>query len=186
MTSPDYFEDLYAASDDPWKLAERAYEHRKFGVTMASLPRQRYARAFEPGCSIGVLTARLAERCDALLATDPVASALERARRDVPAPHVAFQQARLPDDWPDGQLDLIVLSELLYYLSEPQRLQVMAHVMGSLAPEGDLVLVHWRWPFEVATCTGDAAHAEVAACPGLVKVVEHLEEDFRLEVFRRG
>lgn len=186
MTAHDYFEGLYAASDDPWKLAERAYEDRKFAVTMASLPRSRYARGFEPGCSIGVLTARLAERCDQLLATDPVAKALDRARRDVPASHVTFGQARLPDDWPDGQLDLIVLSELLYYLSEPQRIQVMAHAVSSLAPGGDLVLVHWRWPFEVATCTGDEAHAEFAACDELVTVVHHLEDDFRLEVFSRA
>ena len=51
--------------------------------------RERYASAFEPGCSIGVLTAQLAPRCDRLLACDVAAAAVESARppgrRDCPA-----------------------------------------------------------------------------------------------------
>ena len=72
---PGYFRDQYAASADPWGLAERWYEARKYTVTTALLPRQRYGMAFEPGCSIGVLTALLAPRCDTLLACDAVPDA---------------------------------------------------------------------------------------------------------------
>lgn len=182
MTDPGYFEQLYADSDDPWQLAERHYELRKYDLTLAALPRARYGRAFEPGCSIGVLTRLLAGRCDELVATDPVAKALDRARATVEAPHVAFSRGRVPDDWPDGSFDLIVLSELLYYLSASERLDVRAAAVASLAPGGHLVLVHWRHPFEVATCTGDQAHAEMHVGDDLVAVVEHVETDFRLDV----
>jgi SAM-dependent methyltransferase len=182
VTDPGYFEQLYADSDDPWQLAERHYEQRKYDLTLAALPRRHYGRAFEPGCSIGVLTRLLARRCDELVATDPVARALETARSTVDAPHVAFARGRVPDDWPDGTFDLIVLSELLYYLSVSERLEVRAAAVRSLAPNGHLVLVHWRHPFEVATCTGDDAHAEMRVGHDLVAVVEHVETDFRLDV----
>jgi SAM-dependent methyltransferase len=182
VTSAEYFEHLYAESADPWQLAEREYELRKYGLTVASLPRPHYGRVFEPGCSIGVLTGFLALRCDELLATDPVEAPLARAREAVPDAHVTFRQGRVPDDWPDGQFDLIVLSELLYYLSGPDRLDVVERAIESLSPDGHLVLVHWRWPFEAATCTGDQAHAEVRDRSRLVRLVEHVEDDFRLDV----
>ena len=186
MTSPDYFEQLYAESDDPWQLAEKHYEQRKYALTMAALPRARYERAFEPGCSIGQLTSLLADRCDELLATDPVARPLARARATVADEHVTFEQGRVPDDWPAGSFDLIVLSELLYYLSVAERLEVRSAAVDSLAPGGHLVLVHWRHPFEAATCTGDEAHAEMRGGHDLVSVVEHVEDDFRLEVLGRA
>ena len=182
MTDISYFEQLYADSDDPWQLAEKHYEHRKYDLTLAALPRPRYGRAFEPGCSIGVLTRLLAGRCDELVATDPVDRALDRARSTVDAPHVTFGRGRVPDDWPEGSFDLIVLSELLYFLSAPDRLDVVERATESLAPDGHLVLVHWRWPFEAATCTGDEAHADVRAHARATRVVEHVEDDFRLEV----
>jgi len=80
---PGYFRDRYAASADPWGLAERWYENRKYALSVAMLPREQYGTAFEPGCSIGVLTVHLARRCDSLLACDamPEAVASARARR---------------------------------------------------------------------------------------------------------
>jgi len=65
-----YFRDRYVASPDPYGLAERWYEARKYAISVALLPRERYGAAFEPGCSIGVLTTMLAPRCDRLLACD--------------------------------------------------------------------------------------------------------------------
>ena len=113
---PTYFRDLYAACADPWGLAGRWYEARKYAVSTALLPRQRYGRAFEPGCSIGVLTAMLAPRCDALLACDAVPDAVSSARaRTAGLPGVRVEQRAVPGQWPPGSFDLIVLSELLYY-----------------------------------------------------------------------
>ena len=48
------FAELYAAGD-PWR-ADSLYERRKRAVVLASLPRERYRRAFEPGCGAGELT----------------------------------------------------------------------------------------------------------------------------------
>ena len=80
---PEYFERLYAASPDPWGFTTRWYEERKYALSLAMLPRRRYAEAFEPGCSIGVLTALLTPRCDRLLSWDVSAEAVRRARERI-------------------------------------------------------------------------------------------------------
>ena len=93
----DYFEDLYAKEADPWRFATSDYEHEKYDATLAALPRARYARGLEIGCSIGVLTRRLAARCDRLLATDIAEEPLREARlRSANAPWVKFAAAPPP------------------------------------------------------------------------------------------
>ena len=92
---PEFFERLYAAEPDPWGFETSAYERAKYDATIAALPPGPISTALEVGCSIGVLTERLARRCDRLLAVDvseaaracgsrPFATgtALDRARRD--------------------------------------------------------------------------------------------------------
>lgn len=186
MTGPEYFEDVYAASDDPWDLVS-AYEQRKYALTVASLPRPSYASGFEPGCSIGVLTELLAQRCDRLLATDGARAPLAEAARRAPTAEVAL--ASVPRDWPAGPFDLVVVSELLYYLPAEDRRRTLERIGDTLSTDGHLVAVHWRHPFEEAECDGDVVHAEVgrfATGARWSRIVEHVEPDFRLEVFERG
>lgn len=185
MTEPAYFDDLYAHADDPWGLASSQYEARKYALTVAALPRRRYRRVFEPGCAIGVLTSLLASRCDELLAWDVAPRALEQASRRVRAPHVCFALQRVPGDWPQGSFDMIVVSELLYFLSAPDRAGVRDRALASLEPGGHLVAVHWRHAFAEAVIDGDQAHDELAAASDLRRVVHHVESDFRLDVWRR-
>ena len=70
---------MYEYADDPWGFADRWYEERKRAITLASLPDRRYQTAFEPGCSIGMLTADLAQRSDFILAGEVADSALQQA-----------------------------------------------------------------------------------------------------------
>ncbi len=76
---PGYFDAMYTAAPDPWSLRTRWYEARKYAISTAMLPRQRYRDAFEPGCSVGVLTGMLAPRCDRLLSCDMAAAAVRAA-----------------------------------------------------------------------------------------------------------
>ena len=116
--SLDYFTGLYLAKDDPWDLATKWHDQRKYAVTMASLPRPRYRRCYEPGASIGLLTRMLAERCDEVLAVDSVDAAVEQLRAATgDLPGVRAEVADLPAELPDGTFDLIVVGDLLYYFS---------------------------------------------------------------------
>lgn len=186
MTRLPYFEQAYADSPDPWRLTT-PYEVRKYEVTVACLPRRSYTRGFEPGCSVGVLTAMLSRHCEHLVSTDAMEAPLgEAARR---APRADVGQGAIPEDWPNGSFDLVVLSEVLYFLTAEERGRTHERVRDSLAVGGHVVVVHWRHSFDEAECNGDDAHDEMrafTAIAGWVRVVEHVEDDFRLEVFERA
>ena len=88
----------------------------------------------------------------------------------------------VPGDWPEGGFDLVVLSELLYYLSDDDRLRTVDLALGSLAPGGHLLAVHWRHPFAEAPTDGDAVHDALAA-DGRFTVERHeVDPDYRLDL----
>jgi SAM-dependent methyltransferase len=184
---PGYFRELYAASPDPYGLADRWYETRKYALTVALLPREHYATAFEPGCSIGVLTARLAPRCGALLACDAIADAVASARaRTAGLPGVQVGQRVIPQDWPPGSFDLIVFSEFLYYFSDADLNQVLRLGTGALRPGGHLLAVHWRHPAANHPRSGDEVHQALAGHPGLARLAGYRDPDFTAEVYTQA
>ena len=182
-----YFRERYAASPDPYGLAERWYEARKYALSTALLPRQRYGAAFEPGCSVGVLTAMLAARCDSLLACDAVPDAVASAKaRTAGLPGVRVVQRAIPGEWPPHSFDLIVFSELLYYFDDADLGQVLGLGLGSLRPGGHLLAVHWRHPAPNHPRTGDDVHEDLAAQPGLARLARYRDPDFTAEVYTRA
>lgn len=184
---PDrYFDDLYAGSADPWGFQDRWYERRKRKLTMALLPRPRYRYGFEPGCSLGVLTEALAGRCDRLLATDVSPAALSAARERLGGQdHVTFRSWALGDAWPDEQFDIVVLSEVLYYLQAPLLREVLPRAVAALAPGGTLLAVHWRHPVADYPLGGDEVHAELGRTPGLAVTARYQDLDVVGECFQR-
>ena len=163
--TPLDFEALHAGRPDPWGVTSRWYEQRKYALTMAVLPRARYRRAFEPGCSIGGVTELLAQRCDEVLATDISGSALQAATQRISAAHVTFQQASI-EDWPAGRIDLILISELAYYLHDSQWAAVLRRAAQTLEPGGHLVSVHWRHPDAQAFRTAEQIRDDLRAVSG--------------------
>jgi SAM-dependent methyltransferase len=182
----DYFDKLYAGTGDPWALADRWYEQRKYALTVAALPRRRFRRGFEPGCSVGILTSLLAERCDELLATDVVDSAIASTAARV-AGHAGARVAKMqmPQEWPDGTFDLIVFSELGYYLTTEDLGRFVDRVAETLDPDGVLVAAHWRHPVADYPTAGDDVHAVLHADRRLAILASHVEPDFLLEVYVR-
>jgi SAM-dependent methyltransferase len=137
----DELEALYAHSADPWDFRTSAYEQVKYRQTMAQLPRARYGDVLEVGCSIGVLGQMLARRCDRYLGIDASHRALETARATA-RPGMAFRHGMVPAWFPPGPFDLIVLSEVLYYLATPE-LRRLALRVRAAAPRGDIVCVNY-------------------------------------------
>jgi SAM-dependent methyltransferase len=184
---PGYFDEVYAASPDPWEFATRWYEARKYAISVALLTSQHYGDAFEPGCSIGVLTELLAPRCDRLLSCDVAAEAVRTAAtRTASRPNVRVQRRVIPRDWPPGGFDLIVFSEFLYYFAGDDLDQVLDLGVAALRPGGSLLAVHWRRPVADYPRSGDDVHQVLAGHAGLARLVDHREPDFLAEVYVRG
>lgn len=182
-----YFDTLYAASDDPYVTRERWYEARKRAVLLAALPQARFRRAYEPGCGIGELTLALSHRCDELLASDFSDHAVELARKRTEArPNVQVARHALPGDWPHdaGGFDLIVLSEVGYFLQRRDMQRVADCCNTSLEADGTLVACDWRPDFaqrSLATKDVQGILGEL----GLARLVLHEEDDFVLQVWTR-
>ncbi|MDH6182129.1 SAM-dependent methyltransferase [Microbacteriaceae bacterium SG_E_30_P1] len=182
-----YFDNLYEEFDDPWRLASGWYESRKRALTMGILPHERYTNALEIGCSIGLLTELLAPRCDRLLATDISARPLEVAQhRLASAQGVEFETRQAPHDWPGGRFDLIVISEVGYYLDEDSVRLLAERSASSLTDGGVIVACHWRHPVADYPLGGDRVHDLLAAASGLIPVATYVDDDFALEVLSIG
>jgi cyclopropane fatty-acyl-phospholipid synthase-like methyltransferase len=184
---PEYFEALYAADPDPWNFAASPYEQAKYRLTLNAMPKPRYRSALEVGCSIGVLTRLLASRCDAIVAIDAARTPLMEARRRcADLPGVRFEHMSVPDEWPDGEFELILLSEVVYYLSRQDVGRLAVRLTQCLPKGGSVILVHWTGETNYPL-SGDEAAALFIKEVGSSCVVERADRhrQFRLDVLSR-
>ena len=182
------FDALYRGDPDPWDMETSAYEAAKYDATLGALARPRYGAALEVGCSIGVLTARLAARCDRVLALDVSGAALSRARARPGTGNVEWRRAEVPADWPRGRYDLVVLSEVLYFLEPDEVRTVAALVARDLAADGEAIVVNWLGACD-RTLDGEAASdlfAREAARYALLADAPARTERYRLDRIRPG
>ena len=181
---PATFERMYREDEDPWAFATSPYEAAKYDRTIAALGDRRFRRGLELGCSIGVLTARLAGRCDELVAIDTSPTAVERARERV-GPEIDLRVATLPAELPAGPFDLVLASEVLYYFAPEVLDGLLDDLEAALEPGGLLLAVHWRPPTRTYPLRGDEVHAILAARPGLRGIHAESHDRYRLDLLER-
>ena len=182
---PDYFKPAYAGNPDPWRFATSPYEHEKYSATLASLPKPHYASALEVGCSIGVFTRRLAERCDRLVAIDVVPAAIDAARRAcADAPQVRLALCAVPAEWPEGHFDLIVIAEVAYFFDRKDLARLAKRVAGAIEPDGDVVLVHWVGETDFPLSGDEATDSLIALAGDLEQLHRSRTEHYRIDVLR--
>lgn len=180
----EYFEDLYAGSSDPWSFETSPYERKKYERTLSVLASRRYKRALEVGSSIGVFTAMLAPLCDELLAVDISEKAVATARKRLESfPHVRVERLTLPEETPEGPFDLVVASEVLYYLPEVDVLAALRRFEEVLASGGALLAVHWRKKTRTYPLQGDEVHELLLKNTRLANTVTIIEPEYRLDLF---
>ncbi|MEQ4339553.1 class I SAM-dependent methyltransferase [Pseudomonas syringae] len=181
-----YFNELFLNNEDPWAFKQRWYERRKRALTLAALPRERYRSIFEPGCANGELSADLAGRCDSLVCCDTSNLAVDLARKRLAGlPHAKVLQARLPQQWPQGEFDLIVFSEMGYYLDADDLQGLIDRALAALAPDGQLLACHWRPDIEGCPLNAQAVHDILAARLSMHRLFSHHEQDFLLDLWSR-
>lgn len=182
----EYFERLFSANPDPWAFRSRWYEKRKRELTLATLRYQRYERIFEPACANGELSVDLAKRSESLICMDTSFTAVELARERLKEQTgVEVVQGQLPRDWPEGDFDLIVLSEVGYYLTPNDWQQVIDKAKGSLTPEGSILACHWLPPITDCPQDGRLVHELLERHLSWHRSVRHEEQHFLLELWCR-
>jgi len=149
------FERMFQARGDAFRYRALEFEQRRFELMLRLLGGRSFSRALEVGCAEGDLTERLAPLCGRLLAVDISPTAVGRTReRLADRAQVEVLEAALPDWTPSGSFDLIVVSEVLYYLGERNDLlkllrlsrapleAALRALRGCLAPGGRILLAH--------------------------------------------
>jgi 2-polyprenyl-3-methyl-5-hydroxy-6-metoxy-1,4-benzoquinol methylase len=179
-----HFEALYRANPDPWNFTTSAYEQEKYEATLSALGNRRFQMALEVGCSIGVLTERLAARCDQLVGLDFAPSAVAAARvRCASYPDIRIEQMQVPHQWPEGHFDLILFSEVLYFLNESDLMETCARTRQSIQPGGLVLLVNYTGVIDDPGTGETAASFFIkATAPYLQPVLQRREPHYRLDL----
>lgn len=184
---PEYFDAMFAKTDDPWLFKSRWYERRKRVLTLACLPSERYRYGFEPCCANGELSAHLATRCDRLMVSDGVDRAVVLARERLKhLPNVEVCKAWLPIEWPREKFDLIVLSEFLFYVKPAIVEEITNRAQRSLTAGGVILACHWRHPIQGCEFNGNDVHEALRQFIRLPNQCSIVEPDLRLDVWSSG
>lgn len=136
---------LYEGSEDPWNHRSSPYEAAKYEATLAAIGPGPFKDALEIGCGNGELARRLAPRCRRLTAMECILAAADAARHSL----AQFAQVRVlhgsaPQDLPKMQPDLVVLSEVLYFMT-PHEIASLGQWLNKNAA-GLIVAVNWTGP----------------------------------------
>lgn len=186
MSTPATYFDQMHREDDPWGFRHRWYEERKRKLLLAMLPTRRVRRAWEVGCSSGEFSAALATRCEELLATDGCKRAVQMASLRLQSfAHTKVEQSTQPQDWPEGLFELIVFSEVGYFIGPTELQRCIEQFAPSLDEGGILVACHWRHPFAEATMTGDAVHQMFEAALPLESFMLYKDVDVIIQAWSR-
>lgn len=173
-----HFEALYRANPDPWEYRTSAYEQRKYRATLDTLPERRFRSALEVGCSIGVLTRMIAERTEQVIGIDLSPAAILLAREYLQhVAHVRLLQGTVPQDWPSEEFDLIVLSEVIYYLTLAEIEGLSRKIAQSAAAGAHCVLVNWTGVTEAPWRGPEAAQALVRTLGRARSLTAHERSD---------
>jgi glycosyltransferase involved in cell wall biosynthesis/peptidoglycan/xylan/chitin deacetylase (PgdA/CDA1 family)/protein-L-isoaspartate O-methyltransferase len=190
-----HFESTFAHARDPWTYSS-PYEVLKYEQTLALALEHGPQDALEIGCAEGHFTERLAPRVRSLVAADISAIALSRtAERLRTTSNVSYRQLDLAADAVEGSFDLIVCSEVLYYVGDREALlRVAGRLLGALKPGGRLVAAHahvlvddpdlpgfdWWMPFGARVIADTLASA-----PGSRHIRDLRTPYYRVSVFER-
>ncbi|MGB3627141.1 MAG: class I SAM-dependent methyltransferase [Henriciella sp.] len=128
----------------------------------------KHGRVLEVAAGNGSNTPMLAARALRLTVTEGTPSGAELTRQAIEGiERTSVHQLDLADRFPGDRYDLIVISEVLYYLPDRSFRALASEVSRTLRPAGTLVLAHHTVFFDDALRDGRGVHrqflGEVAA-----------------------
>lgn len=191
----DVWEEQFS-QPDPWQYSTE-YEQVKYDRTLSLLRGLPTSRVLELACAEGHFTKQLAPHVDQLISADISATALQRAQvRCAEHSNIRYQQVDLLEDPFPGDMDVVLCSEVLYYMGGVEPLKsVVAKLYGALRPGGYLVTANHFLLKEDMSRSGfdwdqdygaDTIHQAIASCPGFVADASIVTELYRVDRFRKA
>jgi len=181
-TSADFFEAKYQAKSDPWNFSGSAYEQERYQRILEMLDDRIYRYAFEPGCSIGILTRELAGRCDFVEALDFSETAVQLAKtRCQDLSNVTVIKTSIKKYRPAQQPDLIILSEIGYYFSLAEWNEILENLLANCLYPATVIACHWLGQSEDHILSGDAVHESIDQQSNLKLITRLRFDHFRLD-----
>lgn len=182
----DYFNDLYEQNDDPWDYQNRWYEQRKRMICLSVLLKNEHQNVLEIGCSNGIFSQQLATRSKKLTCIDANDKAVQLAKNRLSSyDHVEVMQQCIPEQFPSGQYDLIVIGEILYYLSPAQIEVCIEKIQQLLTDDGVLLCCHWKYPVEGFALNGSQVHQLLRTHIPFPHYLSLDDADFKLDVWTK-
>lgn len=131
----------------PYVTRDSSFEQEKYRRQLEILGDRRYRRAMEVGCGEGVFLNQLASRCGEVVGIDISEEAIRRARiHCAEFPHVQFTVENLATAKYDPKFDLVVATDVLYYMGQEHDWAHMQNVIGNVcravAPGGRFLLTN--------------------------------------------
>ena len=177
------FEARYQAEGDPWRTLSDPAERAKAEAVLAACGEGPFASVVDLGAGLGVLAAALAPRSRRLLALDAAPTAVAAAAgRLARWPGARAEVAVFPDDLPGGSFDLVVASEVLYYLAPVAFAATLRWLDDAVAAAGRVVAVHWTGSAPDLQRSADDVHAALAGRPRLTRIATTRADTYRLDV----
>jgi len=154
---PGFFHHFFDEGD-PFGFDVNPAEQLKFRRTLEVCGEPPLGRVLELGCAVGSFTELLAPLATDVLAVDVSPAAVEHvARRLRDHPNVRAQAMTIPAEFPEGKFDLVVASDVLYYLPVEDVRRCLERIETVLDEGGALVAVHYV-PRMGSVLDGDEAH----------------------------
>lgn len=116
-------ERVFSRREDPFKYHSSVYERDRFEKLTLALGDRHFEKILEVGCGEGIFTKSLALNAKEVLAVDISTVALDRAKKNLAgnSTPIRFIRGNIRDlikKFESESFDLVVLSEVLYYLGE--------------------------------------------------------------------
>jgi SAM-dependent methyltransferase len=185
-TSRAFFENMYRNDPDPWEFASSPYEQRRYEAILHALDGKHYRHAFEPGCSVGVLTHQLAALCNRVDAIDISPTAVKLAQiRCQECPNVYITCDSLAHPIAGDIFDLVVFSEIGYYFEERTLRDILQELVARIEPKGMILASHWLGSSPDHLLHGDRVHDIIGEVAQLSYLRGARYADFRLDCWSR-
>jgi len=136
---------------DPWGFESWEYEKRKYHEQVLLLGERKFDKVLEIGCAEGVFTEQLSALAREVVGLDIAKLAVKRARQRLRGlSGVRVERGSITNHPLTPDYDLIVASEVLYYLSEGHGRAhldlVCRKLFGALIPGGLFLMSNWYDP----------------------------------------